>query len=98
MDATQLRMSEQELIGFTNQHNAMLHLCSQLANLNVPELIRVLNGMYTAASDGPPGSGQDHTRKMIEDNLVVARLALEIHGEVNRQIRSRPRSQRPLAH
>lgn len=74
---------------FAHQHISLLRLCSQIADLDIPALIEVLSGIRSALGDGPLDAGEEDTRSMAEDNLALARLALQIRTEVDRQMRSR---------
>ena len=91
MDCSQTGTPNEEMTLFADQHNAMLKCCCQIADLDVPSVIRTLERALVSAGDGPLESEQEEARQRLKENIAVARLALEIHREVKRQIRRRYR-------
>ena len=69
----------------------MLKYCSQIADLDIPSVLRALEGTLAAAGDWRLDSEGEQAQQKLKENVTVARLALEIHREVKRQIRSRYR-------
>jgi hypothetical protein len=85
MDATQVIRNPRELMIFEHQHNRMLQLCSQIADLNMPALVHTLAKMRAQAGEGSTDAKRDHTLQVLEANLAVAVRAIEVHREVRRQ-------------
>jgi hypothetical protein len=88
MNEPQAKSSEEQFRLLADQHNAMLK--------------RLSNRRFGYSNSGPRAGAsarrcrgrpldpqQEEARKRLKENLTVARLALEIHREVKRQIRSR---------
>ena len=67
MDATEVLKNAQDLMVFTHQHNRMLQLCSQIADLNMPALIQTLYKMRALAGNGSKDAEQDHKLRMLEE-------------------------------
>ena len=89
MNERQTKNPEDRTSRLANQHNAMLRCCSEIADLDIPAIVRILEGALAAAGDGALDPQQEDARQRLKENIAVARLALEIHREVKRQIRSR---------
>ena len=85
MDASQVIQNPRELTIFEHQHDKMLHLCAQIADLNMPAVVRTLARMRELAGEAPADAERDHRRQMLEENLSLALRAVEIHAEVRRQ-------------
>jgi hypothetical protein len=81
--------SEERFSLFADNHNAMLKYCSQIADLDIPSVLGTLEGTLATTGDGPLNSEGEQARQKLKENITIARLALEIHREVKRQIRSR---------
>ena len=77
------------MLQFLDQHNAMLKACSQIADLDLPSILRTLEQALMNAGDRPLEPAQADARERLKENIAVARLALEIHREVKRQLRAR---------
>jgi hypothetical protein len=89
MNEPQTRRSQEQIRFLADQHNAMLKYCSQIAELDIPAVVRALERALAAAGDGALVTHREEARQRLKENLTVARLALEIHREVKRQIRCR---------
>ena len=89
MNEPQPKHSGEQIRLLAHQHNAMLKYCSQIVDLDIPAVVQTLERALAVAGDGPLDPQHDEARQRLKENLTVARLALEIHREVKRQIRSR---------
>jgi len=85
MDATQVIQNPRERMIFEHQHNRMLQLCSEIADLNMPALVRTLAKMRALAGEGSTNADDDRERQVLEENLALALRAIEIQAEVRRQ-------------
>ena len=89
MESSHTGNPTEEMTLFANQHNTMLQCCCQIADLDIPWVIRKLEGALITTGDGPLEPEQEEARQRLKENIAVARLALEIHRELKRQIRTR---------
>jgi hypothetical protein len=89
MSELQSKNSGEQIGLLADQHDAMLKCCAQIADLDIPTVVRTLERALAVAGEGPLDSQQDEARQRLKENITVARLALEIHREVKRQIRAR---------
>ena len=85
MDATQVIQNPRERMIFEHQHNRMLQLCSEIADLNMPALVQTLAKMRALGGEGSTNADEDRERQVLEENLALALRAIEIQAEVRRQ-------------
>lgn len=85
MDESHNNASQAAMPRFALQHNAMLKACCQIADLDLPPIVRTLEQSLVNAANGPLKPVEEDAR----ENIAVARLALEFHREVKRQLRAR---------
>jgi len=69
---------------YINQHDKMLRLCLKLAKIDIPAILEILKQIDVSLGDGADIEGFP-VRELIDDNMVIAHLALAIHNEVNRR-------------
>lgn len=83
--------SQGAMLRFADQHNAMLGACCQIADLDLPAIVRTLEQSLVNAGNCPLKPVDEDARERLKENIAVARLALEleIHREVKRQLRAR---------
>jgi len=91
-------MSETALERCIRQHDAMLRFCRKIADLEIPAILRLLTEIDAALREGTASIEQFRVRRLLEDNLAIARLALEIHAEVNRRSKQRRTARRFSVH
>jgi len=89
MNESQINPSEAVIVDFANQHNAMLKACCQIAELDLPAIVRTLEQALLNSGNVSLEPAQADARERLKENISVARLALEIHREVKRQLRAR---------
>ena len=89
MDGSQTNASQAAMLRFADQHNARLKACCQIADLDLPAIVRTLEQLLVNPGNRPLKSVEEDARERLKENITVTRLALEILREVKRQLRAR---------
>jgi hypothetical protein len=87
MIASPKTSAENDLDRYISQHDKMLRYCMRIADLDIPAILRLLTEIDAALGECSGEIERFRARRLLEDNLAIARLALEIQTEVNRRSR-----------
>jgi len=89
MIPSSMTMSDTVLERYIRQHGAMLRCCQRIADLEIPAILQLLTEIDAALREGNAEIEQYRVQRLLEDNLAIARLAMEIHTEVNSRSNTR---------
>ena len=80
-----------------DQHDEMLRYCLRIAEMDIPAILKMLDQLDAKFRQC---SGVDHSQmdELIDDNIVIARMALAIHAEVNRRKMQRAANDAAICH
>jgi hypothetical protein len=67
-----------------DQHDEMLQYCLRIAEMDIPAILEMLKRLDSEFRHRD-GVERSRMRELIDDNLVIARMALAIHSEVNKR-------------
>ena len=89
--------SEDQLDQTIDQHDEMLRYCLRIAEMDIPAIIEMLDQLDVKFRQC---SGVDHSQmdELIDDNIVIARMALAIYTEVNRRKMQRAANDAAICH
>jgi len=65
-----------------DQHDEMLGYCLRIAEMDIPTILEMLERLDVEFRHCT-GVERSRMRELIEDNIVIAHMALAIHTEVN---------------